>query len=37
MKKLVLVFIAFLLLIACNNDKKEVNDPIVYDVEFDVD
>ena len=37
MKKLILTLIASLLLIACNNNKKTVNDPVTYDVEFDVD
>lgn len=39
MKKLLFTLVASLLLIGCNNKKVEkvINDPIVYDVEFDVD
>ena len=36
MKKLLFTLVASLLLIGCNNNKA-VNDPVVYDVEFDVD
>ena len=40
MKKTILILLLSIFVISCNNNKKVekvVNDPITYDVEFDVD